>query len=142
MRRDATRIEAAVELIAKDTRHREMRCLERRTDSRLPFQRAVEVFALSDDGDISDCSDQTAITAYTRDISASGVGLLHDQAIHSRRVLLNFQLLGGETIGLVASLTWCRYIGDFWYSSGGRLIGVLTPESGNSPDGSEDEELF
>src|SRR5262245_18921912 len=123
LRCDETGIKAAVDSITKDTRHREMRCLERRNDSRLPFQRGVEVFPLRDD-DTSDPGSQ--ITAYTRDISQSGVGLMHDEAIQSSRVLLRFELHGGESMQLVVLLTWCRYLGDFWYSSGGRLLGVVS----------------
>ena len=123
VRRDLRGIETAVELITKDTRQRESRCLERRSDSRLPFQRPVEIVVLDDDG-TGMGANKEPIMAYTRNISSTGVGLLHDQAIQSNRVLLNFELLGGEIVGLVASLTWCRYLGDFWYCSGGRLIGV------------------
>jgi hypothetical protein len=130
---DPNGIRNAVELITKDTRHREMRCLERRSDTRLPFQRPVEVVALGDHGEPI-ASTIGPIIAYTRDISASGVGLLHDQPIPSKRVLVNFEMLGGETIGLVVALTWSRYVGDFWHSSGGRLVGVVSQPNPVDPN--------
>jgi hypothetical protein len=64
------------------------------------------------------------VTAYTRDISPRGVGLLHDQPLGSRRVLLTFQLLGEQTVSLMVDLKWERYMGDFWFASGGSLVAV------------------
>ena len=142
LKSDLPSILAAVRLLTKDTRHREMRCLERRCDARLPFQRPVEVTPLSEDEAALDPSVSETITAYTRDISVSGVGLLHDQPFPSKRVRLTFELLGGDTLSLVALLTWCRYFGDFWYSSGGRLIGVVPPVCRDSLEEWEDDELF
>ena len=132
----------AVGLLTKDSRYREVRCLERRSDTRLPFQRPVEVTPLEKDDAPLDTSGSQSVTAYTRDISVGGVGLLHDQPITSNRVLLTFELLGGETVSLVALLTWCRYLGDFWYSSGGRLIGVVQPLVQQSLEDWETDELF
>lgn len=124
VRRAPFEIHEAVEMITKDNRHREMRCLERRTDSRLPFQRAVQVIPLSDDENGPQF--ELKITAYTRDISRNGIGIIHDEPIPGSRVVLKFELLGGETVQLIVDFTWCRYLGDFWYSSGGRLTGVVS----------------
>ena len=140
-RRDLASIEAAVQLLNRDTRHREMRCLERRSDTKPPFQRPVEVVPISEDGTCLDQARAEAITAYTGSISFGSIVLLHNQAIDGNHVLLNFELLGGETISLVAHLTWCRYLGDFWYSSGGRFTGLLQPMSEGTPDGCEYNKL-
>ena len=123
---DVAAIHAAVRRLTKDTQHREMRCLERRTDTRLPFQRPVHVRTLRNEEQAPDIDGAEIVTAYTRDIAPNGIGLLHDQPLASGRVLLTFELLGGAPLSLVAELTWCRYIGDFWHLSGGRLIGVAT----------------
>jgi hypothetical protein len=117
-----------------------MRCLERRTDTRLPFQRPVHVTPLRDDEQALDIDGSDIVTAYTRDITPTGIGLLHDQPLASGRVLLTFELLGGASLSLVAELTWCRYIGGFWYLSGGRLIEVATVAGQRAPARVVDEE--
>jgi hypothetical protein len=117
-----------------------MRCLERRTDTRLPFQRAVHVRALPDEEQPLDFDGAEIVTAYTRDITPTGIGLLHDQPLAGGRALLTFELLGGDSLSLVAELTWCRYIGGFWHLSGGRLIEVATVAGRQAPARMVDEE--
>lgn len=125
-RSDVEAIHAALHRLAKDSQHREMRCLERRTDTRLRFQRPVHVTPLRDDEQALESGGSEVVTAYTRDITPAGIGLLHDQPLASGRVLLTFELLGGAPLSLVAELTWNRYIGGCWHLSGGRLIEVAT----------------
>ncbi len=138
---DPEAIHAAVGMLTKDTRHREMRCLERRCDTRLPFQRPVQLTSLNEHEESINPDGPETMTAYTRDIFPSGVGFLHDQPISSNRVLLSFELLGGKTLSLVVQLTWCRYLGDFWHSSGGRLVGLVMRPSQNSLEDLEVNEL-
>lgn len=138
---DPEAIHAAVGMLTKDTRQREMRCLERRCDTRLPFQRPVQVTPLNEHEESINLDGPETMTAYARDISPSGVGLLHDQPINSNRVLLSFELLGGKTLSLVVQLTWCRYLGDFWHSSGGRPVCLVMPPSQNSLEDLEVDEL-
>lgn len=110
--------------LIQDIRCRELLCRERRSESRLPFHRPVRVTPLGEDLGAFDGAVSDTITGYTRDISPGGVGFLHDHPLATRRVLLTFDLLDGELLSLVVELTWCRYLGDFWYSSGGRLVAV------------------
>lgn len=135
-------IYAAVQQLTKDTRHREMRCLEHRSDTRLPFHRSVRVMPMKGDEPVFDAGSSETFMASTRHITLDDVGFLHDQPIDSRCVLLTFELLGGAELSLVADLRWHRYLGDFWYLSGGKLIGVVTPPTANSLDSLETKQHF
>ena len=58
-------------------------------------------------------------TAFTRDISSTGVGLLHCTHIEPQEVILSTQLESDELFQLVVDVSWCMPCGEGWYISGG-----------------------
>jgi hypothetical protein len=86
---------------------------ERRGVGREPFFHPV---LLSIDGEIS------PISAFTRDISSSGVGLLHHQPIKARPLTLVTYLDDDQRVELRVGISWCLRCGEGFYISGGSFI--------------------
>ena len=105
-----------------------------RCDGRLPLQCTVQVTPLDDGPSTSEGINATAFSAYVRDISANGVGLMHNQTIDSRHVMLTFDLLDGKSIALVAHCQWQHVEADRRYSSGWKLVGVQTSLNSRSQE--------
>ncbi|QDT45211.1 PilZ domain protein [Gimesia alba] len=129
-------INTALRRIAEDGeghRNRERKGVEQRDETRLPFYHPVQVQPLDDSGSLSTENGQTTFTAYIRDISSGGVGLIHDQPIPSGLVMLMFNLQNAETVSIFAKLLWQHHQPDGKLSSGGKLIKVRTPVNLREP---------
>ena len=126
-------LNAALRRIAEEEQESDQSANERRGETRLPFSCAVQVTPLDYSGRPSTEDGDSTFTAHIRDISAGGVGLIHNQPIPSERVMLTFKLGRGETISIVAELTWRHHQPDGMYSSGGKLIEVMAPVSPREP---------
>lgn len=84
-------------------------------------------------------------SAMLRDLSETGVGLVHDQKIDSEHLTAHVKLNDGDQVHLSLALLWeKRWEGhDGWYASGGKILSVVSTESaerepclsGNSSDG-------
>ena len=87
---------------------------ERRSKVRYPFFRAVTLVADADGRNYS---------AFTRDISRSGVGLLHSMRLQMGPATL---AVPSEQTGMRAriDIVWCRPCGEGWYISGAEFIGL------------------
>jgi len=122
-------LDTALRKIAEDGEgyHIREREIERRDETRLPFYHPVQVKSLNSNGDLSTENGRNTFKAFIRDISPGGVGLFHNQLIPSGRVMLTFKLHNAETVSIVAELLWRHYQPDGMYSSGGKLIEVITP---------------
>ena len=66
------------------------------------------------------------LSAFARDISPLGIGLVHTKPIENGEVVVTLDLPSGRTIRLRTEIIWCKCFGDGWYASGGRFIDVLT----------------
>src|SRR5262245_51840383 len=60
-----------------------------------------------------------------KDISRSGIGLVHTEPIPWRQVLLTFDTLAGVPLQFVVRLKWCRFKSDGLYESGGPIVRVI-----------------
>ena len=68
--------------------------------------------------DLTLCSDLTSIpSVFIRDISASGLGLLHHTPLENQAVLLRTET-DDPSQAVLAKIRWCRCLGDRWYLSG------------------------
>ena len=126
---------ATTSRIVMDSRHREALHQERRTEQRWTVHQPVRVKPL-ENGEVGtpfELRDKAAFTAFIRDISPTGVGLLHARPISSQRVLVRFDLIGGETITVVVKLAWNCSLGDFGHASGGNIVAVLEPDKASEP---------
>lgn len=64
--------------------------------------------------------------AYIRDISPSGIGLVHNKPIDAHRVVLRVSLEDDESVSLSVCLLWCRPAKEGWLSSGGKVAEVTS----------------
>jgi hypothetical protein len=85
--------------------------LERRSDKR--YLRAMPVLVQP----VDEQSNAVGLpfVAMTRDISASGIGLVHTEPIEHEMVALRMSFPGKE-VDLVATVVWCRSLGPFYYA--------------------------
>jgi hypothetical protein len=66
------------------------------------------------------------ISAFARDISAGGIGLVHLMPLHQGEVVVTLPLPSGPSIRLLAEIRWCRDYGNGWYASGAQFVDVLS----------------
>lgn len=88
--------------------------VERRACPRYPFFAPVGMRKLSEP--------LTRMSAFTREISESGVGLLHYVALEAGAVYRFTCDHEGTTIDMLAQVVWCRPAGEGWYLSGCRFV--------------------
>jgi hypothetical protein len=69
--------------------------------------------------------DQRYVSAFARDLSMEGIGLIHLVPLEPGQILMPLVLPSGRQIVLIVELLWCRDYGSGWYASGGRFLGVL-----------------
>lgn len=110
---DSHRLRAAVMRLVHEAR--ELTDVERQS-VRQPFFRPVQV-GLDDDG-------PPRFSAFCRDLSLHGVGLLHIMPLHCREVVVRFRTRKGDPIDFRVAIEWCQDFGEGWYVSGGRLVDV------------------
>jgi hypothetical protein len=87
---------------------------DRRGEVRYPFFRPV---TLSVDG--------RRHAAFSREISAIGVGLLHNLELPPGEVEVSLPSKRGHTVRMRTRILWCRSCGEGWYISGGRFVDVV-----------------
>jgi hypothetical protein len=90
--------------------------LERRADPRLPYFGPVMI-AVS--------GGTRAVSAFCRDLSAGGIGLVHLQPLERGPVTIDLPLPSGQIATLKGEILWCRDFGNGWYSSGGRILDAI-----------------
>jgi hypothetical protein len=87
---------------------------DRRHEVRFAFFRPVSIHA--DDG--------SRYSAFSREISASGIGLIHNLALQPGEVEISISHEHGYSIRVRTQLVWCRPCGEGWFISGGRFAGL------------------
>ncbi|HVU88938.1 MAG TPA: PilZ domain-containing protein [Pirellulales bacterium] len=83
---------------------------------RYPFFRAVSI--TGPNGEHYD--------AFSRDISASGIGLLHNVELPPGLVDIHISSARGYGLQVQTRIFWCQSCGEGWYISGGRFTSVPT----------------
>ena len=83
---------------------------DRRSEQRFPFFRPASVQV-----------DDHNFSAFTREICASGMGLLHSTELPLKEVVIK---IAGRPQQLRLQIQRCESIGDGWYISGGKLVGT------------------
>jgi hypothetical protein len=61
-------------------------------------------------------------SAFTREISADGIGLLHRVEFRPGKVDVLISTAGGATARLRVHILWSKPCGEGWFISGGRFI--------------------
>ena len=83
---------------------------DRRSDKRFPLFRPVSVQM-----------DGHSFSAFTREICAAGIGLLHSMELPLKEVAIK---IAGQPQQLRLQIERCESIGEGWYISGGKFIGT------------------
>ena len=92
----------------------------RRRQHRTPFFRPVNISSGIGKGGI--------LSAFSRDISPLGIGLLHRVPLEAGHVVLNVPSVVGDRLDVRAEIRWCAAAGEGWWTSGGRFSGLLFEE--------------
>jgi hypothetical protein len=85
---------------------------ERRNDNRLPFFRPVAIHV----------GNGTCYSAFSRDISASSIGLLHNMTLPLADVMISVVNEQGQSVKQRARIAWCEPCGQGWYMSAGEFV--------------------
>jgi hypothetical protein len=86
---------------------------DRRSEARFPFMRSVSIQM-----------DGNCYSAFTRESSASAIGLLHNIELPLGEVEIVVAIKTGQKNSLSVRIEQCEPCGDGWYISGGPLIGL------------------
>ncbi|HEX3727237.1 MAG TPA: PilZ domain-containing protein [Pirellulales bacterium] len=89
---------------------------DRRADVRLAFFRPVTIQL--DDGE--------RVDAFSRELSASGIGLVHNISLPPGPLELVISAEQGYSVRVRTDILWCQECGQGWFISGGQFIGVAT----------------
>ena len=65
------------------------------------------------------------LSAFARDVSPLGIGLVHIMPVHQGEVVVSLDLPSGNKVALRTEIVWCKNFDDGWYASGGRFIDVV-----------------
>ena len=93
---------------------------DRRLQRRYPFFRPITIS--------TDVDERTKLSAFSRDISPAGVGLLHGVPLSPGRVGLKIPLTTRHQLDVSAEIGWCAPAGEGWYLSGGRFLRLSAPQ--------------
>jgi hypothetical protein len=90
---------------------------ERRSQPRRPYFGPVKIWQPD--------SPAASFSAFARDISELGIGLIHVRPIAEGNVIVTIPLPNESSVNLLTEIVWCRDYGDGWFSSGGRFLDVV-----------------
>ncbi len=119
---------AIAQLVEEDN---QLGAIERRQDARYPYFQPVTV--ISDNGNRS-------LSGITRQISPSGIGLLHCGPLGKGHASVTLHGDIGYAVTLSIEKVWCRPCGPYWYLSGGRFMDLAV--AANSPMAVDDDARF
>lgn len=89
---------------------------DRRGDVRYALFRPVSIER--DDGN--------SYSAYTREISETGIGLIHSMDLPEGEVDISVRSECGYAVRVRTRIVWCEPCGDGWFISGGQFAGVAS----------------
>ncbi len=89
---------------------------DRRRDVRYAFFRPVSV----------EVEEGQRYSAFSREISASGIGLIHNIEFPNSEVEISVSSEQGYSIRVRTRIMWCTPCGEGWYISGGKFVGIAS----------------
>lgn len=92
---------------------------ERRSEPRQPFFRTIQLAFVRDP--------TRRFTCFSRDISTSGIGLLHYMELPLGTVVLTIPTETSGPVRFLAEMVWSHPCGDGWHMSGARFLEPLPP---------------
>jgi len=91
---------------------------ERRAEKQEPYFHPVTLVFGQDN--------QRQFTCFSRDISGTGIGLLHFMAVEPGEVILTIPSDSCGNVRIRSEIIWCQPCGDGWYLSGARFIELIS----------------
>lgn len=101
------------------------RGVERRRDVRYPFPFLLTLTPLGPQGHEPAGED---VVVAGKHLSERGLGFFHPGPLPHRRVLVRVSAPGRRALRCVLDVSWCRFMNQGWYESGGRFLEVLSDE--------------
>ncbi len=89
---------------------------DRRAEVRYPFFRPVSI----------ELDDGQKYSAFTREISEVGIGLIHNMDLNESEVEISVHSDCGYSIRVRTRIVWCAACGEGWYISGGKFAGIAS----------------
>lgn len=87
---------------------------DRRAETRYPFFRQI----------VLEAPDGQPCVAFSREISAVGIGLFHNVQLTTGDVELSIPSKRGYSIRVRTRILWCQPCGEGWFISGGQFVGT------------------
>ena len=89
---------------------------DRRGDVRYALFRPVSI----------ELDDGQSLSAFTREISETGIGLIHSMDLPEGEVEISVRSECGYAVRVRTRIVWCESCGDGWFISGGQFAGVAS----------------
>jgi len=89
---------------------------DRRADVRYALFRPVSI----------EMDDGHKYSAFTREISETGIGLIHNMDLNEGEVEIGIRSDCGYSIRVRTQIVWCAACGEGWFISGGRFVGIAS----------------
>ncbi|HUT93031.1 MAG TPA: hypothetical protein VMY37_26440 [Thermoguttaceae bacterium] len=91
---------------------------ERRSGRRHPYPYLVQLTPVGDDG-ITAVGETVVVVG--KHLSEHGMGFYHPAPLPHRRMIALLET-AGVRLALLIDVTWCRFLKQGWYESGGRFL--------------------
>jgi hypothetical protein len=92
--------------------------LNRRAEARHPYFRPVSITPAD--------QPQVSLSAFSREISRSGIGLLHTTPLTLGSATVTVFCSSGEGLRAKVQVMWCRPCGEGWHMSGCRFTDLVS----------------
>ncbi len=88
---------------------------EQRKEKRQPFFGPAVVV-------VEESGERRSYSCFCRDISPSGIGLLHNMELKTGEIVVKVVRKSGTEVRFRSVLLWCRPCGEGWFISGARFL--------------------
>jgi hypothetical protein len=97
---------------------------ERRHGGRYPYPHLISLTPVGKDG-LS--PEGEAIVVVGKHLSERGLGFYHPKPLPYRRMIASLETANGRSVAFLIDLSWCRFMRQGWYESGGRFLQAVSP---------------
>jgi hypothetical protein len=97
---------------------------ERRRENRYPFPYLVQLTPVGADG-VTPQGETVVVVG--KHLSQRGLGFYHPKPLPYRRMVASLETGHGRWARFLIDLSWCRFIKQGWYESGGRFLRAVEP---------------
>ena len=116
--REEPPLQASVRKVLSTLSPRDPR-IERRGRRRYPYPYLVHLTPVGDDGITPRGA---TVVVVGKHLSEQGLGFYHSGPLPYRRMIASLECSDGTRLGFLLDVTWCRFVKQGWYESGGRFL--------------------